>query len=456
MAYMRSSDPEPGKYRLLSANLDGSDEKVLLIAPVPAPDSLAWSPDGKGIAYISYADAKAPGQISVLDLASGKDAPLTAFPDRKFFDLAWLTDGRGLLVNYVDRASSSTNRQIGFVSYPGGRFQSLTNDIHGYQTVSVSADGKFMVSTQEQETDSVHVLTATGNGSAVQVPGLPNQAIIRGLDWDSHGNLIVTTAHSMLRLSSDGSQQTTLLSDPSATMSWTSVCRNGGPILFTWYFREGETTTNIWRVDPDGSHPKQLTTGNQDITPLCSPDGKWAYYTDGSSFRIKKVPIDGGTPELVEASAIYGFMTGGVNFSSDGKWMPEIAVYASPGAQANSYTYAPKIALVDLNANSSASTKFLTLHHDTGNLMVFSPNEIGFIISFTPDGKGLAYKTVENGVSNIWVQPLDGSSPHRLTNFTSDRILTFQFAPDGKSLAVAQQHIVSDVVLLRDTAMSAR
>jgi hypothetical protein len=36
MAYIRANDPETGKYRLLSANLDGSDEKVLYIASIKA------------------------------------------------------------------------------------------------------------------------------------------------------------------------------------------------------------------------------------------------------------------------------------------------------------------------------------------------------------------------------------------------------------------------------------
>jgi serine/threonine protein kinase len=48
MAYARGNDPEIGKYRLLSANLDGTDEKVLQIAPAPgnlSPQSLSWSPE---------------------------------------------------------------------------------------------------------------------------------------------------------------------------------------------------------------------------------------------------------------------------------------------------------------------------------------------------------------------------------------------------------------------------
>jgi eukaryotic-like serine/threonine-protein kinase len=442
MAYIRGNDPEVGKYRILSANLDGTDEKVLLIAPFPDPDALSWSPDGKSIAYISSADGKAPRQLSVLDIASKKDTPLTAFADRTFFDVTWSPDGRGLLADYRDRTSGSANHQIGFVSYPDGHFQPLTNDIHGYRTLGISAGGKAMVSVQQQESDSLQVQPVTGNGSPAPVPGIPNQATVNGVDWDGRGNLVVTIRSAMLRLSRDGSQQTTLVSDPGASMSSPSVCPNGGPILFSWYLRDGKTAENIWRVDADGSHPKQLTDGKQEELPVCSPDGKWVYYFDFSTYHTLRTPIDGGTPELVEASAVSnGFMDGSVNFSPDGKRMAEIEASVDPATQ----VVTPKVALIDVSANSPASTIFLTPRP-----------EIGVAIGFTPDGKAVAYDIVENGVSNIWQQPLDGSPGRRLTNFTSDHIYAFQFSPDGKSLAVVQQHIVSDVVLLRDTSATAR
>ena len=201
-----------GKYRLLSSYLDGSDEKILQIAPLPNPDNFSWSPDGKRIAFISYSQRNAQGQISTFDIASSKDTPLTSFADRVFTDLAWTPDGRGLLVNY--RSSGATNRQIGFVSYPGGRFQSLTNDSHGYLTLSLSGDAKAMVSIQQQETDSVSLQPATGKGAPAMVAGLPNQAVVQSADWDTRGDLLVTTTNSILRMSPDGSRQTTLLSDP--------------------------------------------------------------------------------------------------------------------------------------------------------------------------------------------------------------------------------------------------
>ena len=50
IAYARANDPEVGKYRLLTANSDGSDETILQIAANGAgdlPRSMTWSPDGK-------------------------------------------------------------------------------------------------------------------------------------------------------------------------------------------------------------------------------------------------------------------------------------------------------------------------------------------------------------------------------------------------------------------------
>jgi len=99
-----------------------------------------------------------------------------------------------------------------------------------------------------------------------------------------------------------------------------------------------------------------------------------------------------------------------------------------------------KVALVDVITNSDAPAKYLIPRPD-----------IYPVIAITPDGKAVAYTFVENGVGNIWTQPLDGSPGHPFTNFTSDRILSFQFSPDGKLLAIARIQSISDVVLLRDT-----
>jgi eukaryotic-like serine/threonine-protein kinase len=75
----------------------------------------------------------------------------------------------------------------------------------------------------------------------------------------------------------------------------------------------------------------------------------------------------------------------------------------------------------------------------------------GDCLQFTPGGKSLAYAIRENGVDNVWVQPLDGSAGHPITDFESEQIWSFSLSPDGKSLAVLRGHYDSDVVLLQES-----
>jgi Tol biopolymer transport system component len=53
-------------------------------------------------------------------------------------------------------------------------------------------------------------------------------------------------------------------------------------------------------------------------------------------------------------------------------------------------------------------------------------------------------------VSNIFVQPVDGSPGRQVTNFTSDSINSFAWSHDGKTLAVVRVHNTSDIVLLHE------
>ena len=437
VAYIHGNDPDLGKYRILSANADGSDEKVLLIEKLPLPDTLSWSPDGKSIAFNSYAHENMPAQIHILDIASGKETQLTQDPGRGFYGVVWNPDGRGLLATFQDISAGAQLSQISFVSYPDGQFRALTNDTRGYRAISVSADGASMVALQRQQSDSVYIQPATGNGSAAEVQGLPNQSNIQGVGWDKSGNLLVTTSKQILRVSLDGKQQATLFSDRTPTINGSAACPNGGPILVVWYRKEAKSTLNIWRVDADGTHPKQLTTGKDNETPVCSPDGKWAYFDDNVSGRWMRVPIDGGTAESIAGSDVgNGFVQGPMNLSPDGRWLPGIASIVDPATQG----LTTRIALIDVESKSASSTKFLEPRP-----------EIALPIAFTPDGKAVIYNINENGVGNIWLQPIDGTKGRRLTNFTADLNGPFLYSPDGKSLAIARVHVVSDAILLRDT-----
>jgi WD40 repeat protein len=150
---------------------------------------------------------------------------------------------------------------------------------------------------------------------------------------------------------------------------------------------------------------------------------------------------DIGSWLAVVESGLVGFMLDAVNFSPDGKWLPQIETATDSSAQ----TVTHRIALLDANSNSEKAAKYVVARPDIFNF-----------VAVTRDGKSAAYVVLENGAGNIWAQPIDGSKGHALTNFTSDQISAFQFSPDGKSLAVPRVHVVSDVVLLRDSTASSR
>jgi eukaryotic-like serine/threonine-protein kinase len=437
MAYLRANDPVLGKFLILNANLDGSDEKVAYTGLTPFPVWLAWSPDGKLIAYILAAGQDTQGAVKTLDLATGKDQPLATLTDKFATSLAWMPDGRGLMIVYTDRSTGFRRAQIGFVSFPNGEFHALTNDTNGYQTLSISADGKSIAAMQRQGSESVVLLSASSHGNPVMVPGIPPMSGIRQVLWDKDGNLLIVSSHLILRTSPDGNRQTTLLTDPNAMIMGSAACPNGGPILLSWYSRDGGNTTDIWRVDADGSHPQKLTHGLDDELPGCSPDGKWLYYADNTkNYEIYREPIEGGAPELIKASRMQnGFVGSAGNLSSDGKLLAAIVTQIDPATQADIHA----LALIDVATNTASSIRIFP-----------SQPTITFPVAFTPDGKNVAYRVIDKGTDNIWMQPVDGSKGHPVTEFTTDHIRGFGWSPDGKTLAVVRGHLVSDVVLLRE------
>jgi hypothetical protein len=51
---------------------------------------------------------------------------------------------------------------------------------------------------------------------------------------------------------------------------------------------------------------------------------------------------------------------------------------------------------------------------------------------------------IKDKAANLWMQPLDGSPGHQITNFTADLITGFRWSPDRKTLAVMRTHSTSD------------
>ena len=62
---------------------------------------------------------------------------------------------------------------------------------------------------------------------------------------------------------------------------------------------------------------------------------------------------------------------------------------------------------------------------------------------------GITYVSAVGGVSNIWVQPLNGDPPSQRTQFTSGGILRHGWSATGRSVIYARGNINNDLVLIR-------
>jgi len=74
----------------------------------------------------------------------------------------------------------------------------------------------------------------------------------------------------------------------------------------------------------------------------------------------------------------------------------------------------------------------------------------GVRVRWSPSGKGLQYVVTQNGVSNLWEQPLSGGKPKQFTQFTSGQILDFNWTLDHTRLLLTRGSENRDAVLLHD------
>jgi serine/threonine protein kinase len=440
IAYLRGNDPEVGKYRMLSANLDGNDEKVLLIAPAPgnnAPNFPAWSPDGRQIALSEPPTATALGTIGLFNLNTSKVEQLATFEDKSLNQLKWSPDGSGLVVNYQQAGPSFQRAQIGFLPSSGGALQPITRDTNSYRTLTLSADGKTLATVQMKTTQSLYL--ASGAGSAAPEPPslLPQGEFVSGFGWDGSDNLLVGESGHLSRMGPDGNNSSQLLGDAASAVLEPAACGTRY-MVFTWVFHAGARAGNVWRANSDGSNPVKLT----DVAsryPVCSPDGKWVYYQNDGAGQIWRVAADGsGHAEVVPGSVVPNTIIAGLRpaLSPDGKFLAIVIVNAL-----NPEVMKPedKIALVNLDSAEAPL------------LLKVEPGITGTGFQFAPDGKALAYAVKENGVDNIWLQPRDGSPGRQITSFNSEQIVDLHWSQEGKSLGILRTHSDSDVVLLQDS-----
>jgi eukaryotic-like serine/threonine-protein kinase len=442
IAFVRANDPEQGKYRLLSANADGSDEKVLRIAPLSSsrlPKFLSWSPDGEQIAIDHLSPDGKPRGIDLFELASGQVKTLALFPDWQLWELAWLPDGRGILADFAYGNNVNNQAQVAIISYPGGQFRRITNDTNNYVGLALSEDGKSVALDSVKEVRNLYVLPGAGGRLGSPSPVLSPGQDEPTFNWASNNEFVVGQNGKLVRVSLDGKNPRTLVSDPDSVIGVPILCGGGRSIVFPWSNHAGDKGTHLWRFDIEGS-AQQLTSGSGEDFASCAREGEWVYFWDSGAQRIERVPLRGGQSEPIPATVIPDTIRAPrLAVSPDGK----LLVFGVDSLDVNTRKYRPEVFALNLDSGPNAAPRKIS----------FDPSAAGFG-SFTPDAKAIYFYKQED--PNLWLQPIDGSKSRPITDLDAGENAGWYgpvWSPDGKQLALIIRKWPSDAVILHDTGL---
>jgi eukaryotic-like serine/threonine-protein kinase len=416
-----------GEKAVMLANIDGSNERVLAVRKDPNIFfDLSWSPDGKQIAatVINKDSDVAYMTVVALLVDGGAELPLTKkrwSPRGGAVGVQWLPDGSGLLLNAAEEGANI--KQIWLVSYPSGEAQKLTNDFNNYRIPGITADG------------STIVMSTIGRPSTVWAvpPGKPEKArritnssgVYDDISCTADGRLIlqmvVNDKDHISIMDADGSNPKQLTSG--ANHNYRPVMSPDGKYIVFTSNRSGNF--NVWRMNSDGSNPVQLTKGESGYPVSITPDGKWIFYSSFSTGRwaINKIPLEGGDP---------------VKFREIG--YPSTLAFSPDGSL---------LAYQDLDKTLDKYRIFI-VSVENGEIVKILDNSSHRNIRWSRDGQAIAYVDENNGITEIWQQPITGGPRKLLTDFKVDETLWFDWSLDGKELLCVRGASTSDLVMIKN------
>jgi serine/threonine protein kinase/Tol biopolymer transport system component len=412
-----------GKSAVMAARIDGSGVRQLALCDPPRMFSdmpAAWSPDGRTIIAIETGATLADKpRLVAVDAASGR---LTLFGS-DWVDLegvAWMPDGRSLVVAGAD-ALPPSHIQLWQVAWPGGTREQLTFGLSNYNNVGVSADGRTVSAIQDEYSSSIWDQPLTGGSGRQITPSLRGSGV-QGLAWTPDGHLVYSTWTDR-----DPPQLwvTDTAGGPAKQLSTVFAIDPAVSPDGKWIYFSGGTSPPaiaIWKLPIEGGDPAPLTTGRTDAGPVVSADGKWVYFTtrEGLLSRAMKVSVDGGpTAALTDLSQ--GFILS--RLSADGSHLMGYAINPATHRRQR----------VTLSVNGGPLEFVENVPSNGGPL---------------PDGTARLHTDTRDGVHGLFLKPLAGGVEKLLMDVGQEDVAEIAYSKDSRRVAVVRGHETSDVVLI--------
>jgi len=297
--------------------------------------------------------------------------------------------------------------------------QRVTKDLNSYTTIGLTADSNTLATVQTETLGNLWIASlddisrgsqiTTGTNLANYPSWTPDGKVVYALNSGDNFDLFIFDPR-------EGTSKQ--FTSNSGYNNFPSVSPDGRYVVFN---SDRSGVLCIWRIEIDGSNPKQLTNQTSMI-PRFAPDGRTiTYEVQANKPTVATISIDGG-----EAPTPYQNYSRQPVFSPDGT---HIACLYSEGLNS-------KWSISIIPASGGLPVKTFPV-----------PTGLSIQFSWAPDGKGILYGLTRGGVTDLWLQPIDGSKPKQISNFTSDLIHSFDLSRDGKQFVFSRGTNRSDVVL---------
>ncbi|MEQ1605902.1 MAG: winged helix-turn-helix domain-containing protein [Pyrinomonadaceae bacterium] len=412
------------------ANIDGSNKRTIIRAKhdiryltMFQSSPVAWAPDGSEIALAAHekSEAGSPHAILMVNPENGSERYLTPQRWKNIEDIAWLDEDR---LAFIATEENGPANQIWVFSRRSGQAKRVTNDLRSHNWLGV-ANGK-LLTVQLTASSSLRIGEIDEPGRSIKFQEIFTASeYVDELDWDLNGGVVYASrtggTSELWRMNADGSSPKQLTTNANVTFGIT-VSPVDGSLVFA---SRQNGKRGIWISDPSGGSLRSLSEGG-DQAPDISRDGKVVFHRGiGFAEGIFLTSQDHPTPRLLRAKCYFPAI------SPDGK---QAACYFMDIANDRKWN----IALVSTETGDLIRT--LTLP-----VPIYERQ-----VRFHPDGRHLTQIYTSGQNLNLILLPLDGGEARIFEGLGKGSSNLAEWSPDGQRFLYPVITESQDAVLLSD------
>lgn len=422
---------------IFTVNSDGENEQP--ITTFPSGLTLlgaSWTPDGNSVLCTlrKIVEGKPLFYISEIAADGGRETVILPPQEKIIFGAIWTPDKNAILLTV--REPHADINQIWQYLPSSAEWRRVTNDSNSYKYVSLSQDGKTIVSMQISRLAAIWLTSdlpiekknpekkslLNNSDSFRQITEGSNN--LDWLSWLADNRILYSSTdeseETLSTINADGTNHRKITGGEDGIWIFPNATGGGEKISFI-SSRTG--IKQVWRIDADGKNPVQMTESDRSVFgALILRDNSTVIYAVQQSkgmFLFKKTAA-GQVTQLTDTD------TGAFAISAD-----------------------EKILAMEIADKATGKSRTELRSMEDGKVIKAFDFVSRRQLRFTPDGKNLAYDATYGELSQIMIQPLDGGEPFPLTDFQSDDIFSFDWSRDGNRLAVIRGKQLSDVVLIK-------